>query len=335
MLYYIALEQYKTRYTADWVRQFETEFKKNKVKFKTILADSISDDVSDKGVLNGAGTGFYKCSQLKEILSLIYCGKIKNEDILFFADLWFPGIENLFYCRNLLNLKFKICGIVHAGTYDPHDFTVRTGMKNWGQYMERAIFCGVDRIYVATQFHKELIVKNFPDIGMLKDKIFVSGLPFYADELERKYGGCKKEDIVVFPHRIAPEKHPELFDAISKKYPNFKFVKTIESIKDRQEYFKLLARSKYMISFAEQETFGYSTLEAMALGCKVFVPNKLSYTETVPNEYRYDSTEQMFNAFDNEMHAASFSPVRYDGIGRWSESISKMLQDIKENFNVF
>ena len=77
MLYYIALEQYKTRYTADWVRQFETEFKKNKVKFKTILADSISDDVSDEGVLNGAGTGFYKCSQLKEILSLIYSGKIK------------------------------------------------------------------------------------------------------------------------------------------------------------------------------------------------------------------------------------------------------------------
>lgn len=335
MLYYIPLEQYKTRYTADWVYQFENEFKKSKIKFKTILTDSISNEVSEQGVLSGAGTGFYKCGQLKEILKLIYSGKIKNEDIIFFADLWFPGIENLFYCRNLLNLNFKICGIVHAGTYDPYDFTVRTGMKRWGRYMERAIFNEADRIYVATRFHKSLILRNFKDLKNLNKKIFVSGLPFYAEELWNKYGGVQKQDIVVFPHRIAPEKHPEIFEQLSKRYANLKFVKTIEASKSRDEYFNLMSRSKYMVSFAEQETFGYSTLEAMALGCRVFVPNKLSYKETVPKRYRYDSVAQFLKIFDEQVKKKISFPVKYNNLNTWRNSILRMLKDMEENFYGF
>ena len=45
-----------------------------------------------------------------------------------------------------------------------------------------------------------------------------------------------------------------------------------------------------MVSFELQETFGYSTVEAMALQCCVIVPDRLSYVETVPPQHRYQNT---------------------------------------------
>ena len=334
MLYYIPLEEYKTRYTADWVQQYEREFKRLGVRFKTIFGKSLSSSVSDGGVLNAAGTGYYKSVQLSKVLELISQNKITESDIIFFADLWFPGIENLFYARNLLKLNFKICGILHAGTYDKHDFTVREGMTGWGRFMEKAILAGADTVYVATNFHKNLICGTFKkDFPELDKKIIVTGLPFYADELRRKYKNNKKKDIVVFPHRIAPEKHPELFDKLSIKYPKFRFVKCCEVCKDRKQYFELLAQSKFMVSFAEQETFGYATLEAMALGCCVLVPNKLSYTETVPDGYRYDNLKDFYRVFDKFLKTAYRAPV-YRGIDVWEKSIENMIKDMEARYGL-
>lgn len=332
MLYYIPLEEYKTRYTADWVKQFEDEFVKLNVNFKTIKGKSLSNTVSDGGVLNAAGTGYYKSIQLTKVLKLIAEGQITDKDILFFADLWFPGIENLFYARNLLNINFKICGILHAGTYDPFDFTVRTGMTCWGRFMEKSILTGCDRIYVATNFHKQLISSTFEnEVSNIKEKIAVTGIPFYAENLRQKYGNVKKKNIVVFPHRIAPEKHPELFDELATKYPKYKFMKCFDYCKTRKQYFKLLAKSKIMVSFAEQETFGYSTVEAMALGCQVLVPNKLSYVETVPSKYRYNTKQEFESMFDALIKKGYIIP-EYSELNKWAKSIENIVKDLGEKY---
>lgn len=332
MLYYIPLEEYKTRYTADWVKQFEAEFIRLNIPFNTIKGKSLSNTVSDGGVLNAAGTGYYKSMQLTKVLKLIAQGKITDKDIIFFADLWFPGIENLFYARNLLNLNFKICGILHAGTYDKFDFTVRTGMTPWGRFMEKSILTGADRIYVATNFHKELISSTFEtEVLDIRSKIVVTGIPFYAEELRTKYKVNKKKNIVVFPHRIAPEKHPELFDELAKKYPSYKFMKCFDYCKTRKQYFKLLAKSKIMVSFAEQETFGYSTVEAMALGCQVLVPNKLSYVETVPSQYRYNTKEE-FDIMFEKLINDKYTIPDYPELIKWSYSIENMIKDMEKKY---
>ena len=46
------------------------------------------------------------------------------------------GLEMLAYVRDGLGLKFKIVGILHAGTYDPHDFLTQKGMASWGRPLE-------------------------------------------------------------------------------------------------------------------------------------------------------------------------------------------------------
>lgn len=332
MLYYVPIEPYKTRYTADWIEQFETEFRNYGVPFVTILGTSVSDTVTSGGVLDTCGTHIYKFSQITKLMSLIKDGAVNSGDIIFFADLWFPGLESLFYVRNMTNIDFKICGIFHAGTYDAADFTYRNGMRSWGKYLENSWFTELDTIFVATDFHKELILKNLYHIENISDihrKIHVTGLPFYGKQLHDKYIS-NKQDILVFPHRLDAEKHPELFDSLVKylheNNVNVKAVRTIAETSSRDEYFRLLGKSKVMVSFADQETFGYSTLESMALDNIVVVPDRLSYKETVPVSSRYSTIKQAFDMVRDAL--LNYSTPNYE-VEVWASSIRKMLEIIK------
>jgi glycosyltransferase involved in cell wall biosynthesis len=260
-------------------------------------------------------------------MKMIKSKQVEDGDIIFFADLWFSGLEALFYVRNITGIKFKIAGVLHAGTWDPSDFTCRNGMRNWGQYIELGWLQGVDMIFVATQFHKDLIIFNSGSFN--PDKIHVTGIPFYAANLKQKYPIPmeQKENIIVFPHRTDIEKHPEKFDKLAKKYPKWRFVKTILETKSREEYFQLLAKSKVMISYAEQETFGYSTVEAMALGNYVIVPNALSYRETVPKEFRYSNEKEIPEMLEKFMEMSA--PAVYPELGKWADSIQNMMDIMK------
>lgn len=329
MLYHVPIEPYETRYTADWVQQFEQEFINRGIDFLTVAGKSTSSTVTPGGVLDTAGTHIYKFSQLTKLMSLFQQNKIKDGDTIFFADLWFPGLESLFYVRNMTKIDFKICGIFHAGTYDSADFTYRSGMRNWGKYLEASWFSEIDKIFLATEFHKKLLLDNSMKINGLENKLVVTGLPFYGDELEKKYLSNIKQNILVFPHRMDPEKHPELFDELveylKREGVEFFPVKTIVETRSRAEYFELLGKSKVMVSFADQETFGYSTLESMALQNIVVVPDKLSYREIVPEENRYSTYEE---AFKKVKDALSENTLPNYNTRIWKKSIGNMLDEI-------
>lgn len=326
-IFYIPIEPYETRYTADWIQQFESEFDACGVQYETILGSTFSNTVTIGGVLDACGTHVYKFTQLQKLIDKINANVVHDGDVIFFADLWFPGIESLFYIRNMTGIKFKVCGIFHAGTYDSKDFTCRNNMRSWGKWLEACWLSEIDKIFVATHFHKQLLLSGSIIIPRLADKIFVTGLPFYGESLRDRYLSTK-ENIVVFPHRLDEEKHPELFDLFADKLNQlgfeFKAIKTIEETRSREEYFSLLGKSKVMLSFAEQETFGYATLESMVLDNIVIVPNKLSYVETVPSAYRYDSLEE---AFDLLVHSLRYyEKPNYNGcFAKWANSISNMI----------
>ena len=326
-VFYIPIEPYETRYTADWIQQFEKEFHNHNLECETILGKTFSNTVTTGGVLDACGTHVYKFNQLQNLITKINENEIRNGDIIFFADLWFPGLESLFYIRNMLKIDFKIYGIFHAGTYDSHDFTYRTGMRDWGKWLEACWFEEIDKIFIATDFHKKLLLKNSYLVSRLADKIYVTGLPFYGDELRKKYLSSHKENILVFPHRLDIEKHPEMFDLMCDKLRelniDFKPVKTIIETENRDEYFKLLGKAKVMVSFAEQETFGYSTLESMALDNIVVVPDALSYKETVPDGYRYNTEKECFDKVVDAL--LNYKIPQYD-FQKWANSIDNMIK---------
>ena len=48
------------------------------------------------------------------------------------------------------------------------------------------------------------------------------------------------------------------------------------------------SNSKYYLSTAYQETFGYTLREALLYDCRVVVPNALCYPEMLPEECLYE-----------------------------------------------
>jgi glycosyltransferase involved in cell wall biosynthesis len=56
--------------------------------------------------------------------------------------------------------------------------------------------------------------------------------------------------------------------------------------KDKSEYFKWLSKSDIVVSTSIQENFGISIVEAAWAGCFPLLPDRLSYPELVPVEYK-------------------------------------------------
>ena len=169
-LFYVPLEEYDRRYTADWVVQFEEEFNINGIDYTTVKGDIVSDSITCGDVLDAYNTNLYKFSQLSKLLTLLQSGEITNDDVIFFADGWFPGIESLAYIRNISGVNFKLACVMHAGTWDAFDFTCRFGMRKWGELLEDSWFQIYDYVFVATEFHKNLILKY-----MLLEFLFMRG----------------------------------------------------------------------------------------------------------------------------------------------------------------
>lgn len=286
-IFNVHIEPLEERYSAQWERWYKDAF--DTLGIKHLWVDGISYWLQESGkietgqVLDCYKTHHWKFEQLQKIVACMMNDEFKDGDVLFFHDLWFPGIEAIKYIKDMTKSPVKIVGILHAGTWDKYDFTNRYGMGEWAKGFEQSIIALADEIFVATQFHKDLITAdlNHPQKEWYSSKILVTGLPFEADQV-RPFK-MKKEKIVVFPHRLDPEKHPERFDILGKRlkqrHPDWQFIKSKEATKTKEQFYRLLARSAIAVSFADQETFGYSMLEASANGCYCVVPDKLSYRE--------------------------------------------------------
>jgi glycosyltransferase involved in cell wall biosynthesis len=273
MIFNFFIEPLEERYTAQWQRWIAAGMDALNLPHKDIFGKPLTSKIEVGSVLDVYGTLAYKQSQLRNFIEEIRVNGITADDIVFVHDLWFPGIEALAYIRNMIKVPFKIYGILHAGVYDNHDFTYLNGMRSWGRRFEKMLLTITDRVFVATEFHRDLILKMHKRI---KSEIVVTGL-FFENEIGEP---TAKENIVVFPHRLDKEKNPRRFDRLAKKLKktDWQFIKAAEVCKTKQEYYDLLNRAKIAVSFADQETFGYAMIEALAAGCHVVVPDRLSYS---------------------------------------------------------
>lgn len=300
-LIHVPLELLEERYSKQWFVWFEKEFKAHNVNYMHILPTSgLNCKIEVGEFLDVIKTNTFKAEQLQAITRLFTHNLVTKDTVFLFMDAWFPGLEMLAYLRDALKIPFKIAGIFHAGTWDQHDYLTKCGMKPWGQFCERAWFEIMDVIFVATKFHKNLIIENSPYIQKcsvhLTDKIKVTGLPIYPDFVKT----VPKEKIIVFPHRKADEKRPDLFiqlkEDLQNILPDWQFIFSKDVCNTKDEYYDLLNRSRIAVSFAEQETFGIAILEATLCGCVPIVPDKLSYREIYQYDFEYAASHAVDNA---------------------------------------
>ena len=308
MIYIIDLEAVETRYTAQWKSHVPKILKAQGHQVHIISGpEDIPSATTPGAFLNFGGTNIYKSRQVEEIARLFTSGTILAGDHFIFTDAWHPGIINLKYMSSLLNIPVKIHALWHAGSYDPQDFLGRLiGNASWVRHAEKSFFHAIDYNYFATNFHIEMFVRNLLNDGLdenpwidedIEDAIngkrpyFVrSGWPMeYMDSLLTPYRGMTKRDLILFPHRIAPEKQVDIFRDLKEQLPQYEFVVCQDQQLTKNEYHNLLGESKIIFSANLQETLGISCYEGALLDAIPMVPDRLSYREMYFDGFKYPS----------------------------------------------
>lgn len=328
-LWYIPLEHLDKRYTIMMDKQILRELKKSNIDYERVYGKELTKKIETGFFLDSIGTNYFKASQIMKIMELFQNKKIKDGDVFFFSDLWFPGIEAIKYVTSFLGYdNIRITGIMHAGSWTETD-DVRTYMKFWAKHTEIGWFRLADKVFLGSKHHKSEITKRKRCRD--NEKLEVTGLAFSVDDilkLAKPIPWEKREDNVVFPHRIHWEKQPEVFDKFMKKHPELKGIKTMEHGLSKKEYFKLLAKSKYAFSSALQENFGYGMFEATVLGCLPIVPNRLAYREYYPRRFRYENIPEAHRI----LNIAKVRGYKRLDMTHLNNGIPNMIKIIKEKY---
>ncbi len=300
MIYIVDLEAVETRYTGQWKTHVPELLRKAGHNVQVISGPTDIPSATTPGAfLNFGGTNIYKSRQVEEFSRLFCSGAIRPSDHFLFTDAWHPGIVNLKYMSELLGIPVKIHALWHAGSYDPQDFLGRLiGNAKWVRHAEKSFFHAINYNYFATDFHIEMFGMNLLgfdretlDHTYIKDeKIIRSGWPMeYMDSTLDMYKNMPKRDLILFPHRIAPEKQVEIFRDLKQYLPKYEFIVCQDQQLTKNEYHNLLGEAKLVFSANLQETLGISCYEGALVDAIPMVPDRLSYSEMYYDTFKYPS----------------------------------------------
>jgi len=274
----------------------ESWFKKYGVEFQRIDGTSVGNTINTGSVLDAYGRSLYAISQVADVVRRIQCGDVHDGDVIYTEDFWHPGIESLFYIRQLTGIKFKVGCFLHAQSIDDSDFTYP--MRYWMRPIEVGMSSGYDYIFTCSAILRQLAITA----GYCSGHLFKSGLPFNSQRLLEQLADVgfepkPKEEFVLFSSRFDLEKNPHFFlDLVeSCREINFKLVKPRKHLTNDQgvlqrldrmdqsnleivdtssklAYYDLLARAKVQFNCAKQDWVSWTLLEAITFGCVPLYP---------------------------------------------------------------
>jgi len=298
-IYIVDLESVDTRYTAQWKEHLPQQLAKSTNEIVKVISGGETPQATTPGAfLNFGGTNIYKSKQLEQIGEMFCNGSVKNGDYFLYTDAWNPTVIQLKYMSKLLGVDIRIGGLWHAGSYDPHDFLGRMiGDEPWVRSAEYSMFSCYDDNFFATDFHVDLFAREIfhwneeewtgtpYDANSTISRV---GWPMeYLKDTLIQYQGMEKENLILFPHRIAPEKQVDIFRDLKERLPQYEFVVCQDQQLTKNEYHNLLGKAKIVFSANLQETLGISWYEGALVDAIPMVPNRLSYSEMALPEFKY------------------------------------------------
>lgn len=297
-IFLVDLEAVETRYTSQWKKHVPNLLRNQGHDVQVISGpEDIPNATTPGAFLNFGGTNIYKSKQVEQISRLFCSGSIKPGSHFLFTDAWHPGIINLKYMSELLQIPVTIHALWHAGSYDPQDFLGRLiGDAAWVRHAEKSFFHAIDHNYFATNFHIDMFGRNLLGKGgyvpeaNVRTKVVRTGWPMeYMQETLAPYKGMPKRDLILFPHRIAPEKQVEIFRDLARHLPDYEFVVCQDRQLTKDQYHTLLGQAKMVFSANLQETLGISCYEGAVVDAIPLVPDRLSYKEMYFDTFKYPS----------------------------------------------
>ena len=340
-VFLVDLEAVETRYTGQWKTHVPNLLRKAGHNVQIISGPTDIPTATTPGAfLNFGGTNIYKASQVEQMGRLFCNGAVRPGDHFIFTDAWHPGIINLKYMSELLQIPVTIHALWHAGSYDPQDFLGRLiGDKPWVRHAECSFFDAIDHNYFATQFHidmfSEVFVGDAKDMLQLTKKIVRTGWPMeYMQDTLLPYKGMQKRDLILFPHRIAPEKQVEIFRDLKEHLPQYEFVVCQDQQLTKNEYHNLLGEAKMVFSANLQETLGISWYEGAVVDAIPLVPDRLSYSEMSLDTFKYPSEwTESYNAYT--VYRPDLCKIIIEHMDNYATrlpTIHKQMEVLRDNF---
>jgi hypothetical protein len=251
-----------------------------------------------------------------QIVKLLREGKMQFSDVLFFEDMFHPGLEALPYIFNQSNPQYRPRVYLRclAQTVDPDDFVHVWGMNKWMSLYEKMVVDWVDGIIVASQ---EML--PFIQVAGWDVPLYVTGLPFGKAEVQSRVPIVKpfnqRQLRVTFAARWDQEKQPEFFLELARA-PEFSHVtftvvqggplrsnkrelvaearefarkepdhfQIIENA-GKNQYYEVLNDTRVLFNCALQDWVSNTVSEADALGANVLYPAYRSFPETFFNDH--------------------------------------------------
>ena len=282
------IEPIENRYSIQWAKWFKEAYERNGMSYLQIPGCMNNDPlmVNPKMFLDPLGTWNWKFPQLNR--AMLEISRSTDPIVIFLHDGWFPGIECFKYYAHMQKRDIRIVSFWHCGAYEPTDPLAENGLGSWMINSERSWFKLSDAICCGTEYSKRHLLAALGQKVYDEDKIHVTGYPIEVPPQTES-----KKHIVVWPHRLSPEKQPEIFDKLAKEreFAGVDFIKTQEVCKTKAEYYDLLDRAFVAVSTSRLETFGIAMVEAAMMGCHPVVPFGMSYNETMELPSRYDDPD--------------------------------------------
>jgi glycosyltransferase involved in cell wall biosynthesis len=318
-LFYMGLESYVARYTYQLQDWNERVFKRRGIDYECITGQELDTEkkIVTGSVLDAHGRTFYSLTQTANLVGMMKEGLITKDDVIFYEDMYTPGIESLPYIIEQVPRKYRPRIFVRclAQSIDPDDFVNREGMAHWMRKYEQMVDEFVDGILVAS----EEMVAHLRIAGM-KAPIYVTGLPFGKEEVAARVPHVKvitaREQRVAFAARWDDEKQPEFFMRVVQKFnkirpnvefavftgheklksnnkSNLEFAKHLENSGNanfkvytglqKNDYYELLADSTVLFNCALQDWVSNTVSEADTFGTLTLYPAYRSFPEVFAN----------------------------------------------------
>lgn len=309
-IWYLPIQPLEERYSAQWWTMFPDEFNRRSIQFGVIQGERLTATINNGTFLDTNDSLYWQASQLKQVARLFHYKQIKDGDVFFVADIEFWGIEAIRYLATLNDVKIKLCGFCHAGSYTKEDFFAKCAP--YAKSYEHAWGRIFDKIFVGSHYHK----RQLKDLrGIPGGKIAVTGNPYDIEGTLSQLPKVKKKNRIICTNRPDPEKRPGMtlatFITLHRVHPDWEFMVTtsrkqwgtgelrdhalhlqtigIITIKEnlsKLEYLTLLAESKVMTGNSIEENFGYCILEALITNTIPIVEKNYSHPELLNNDDR-------------------------------------------------
>jgi hypothetical protein len=167
-------------------------------------------------VLDAHGRSYFGMSQMMNLVQMMRNGEVTDQDVIYFEDMFQPGIESLPYILDQVDASQRPRIYVRclAQAIDPDDFVHVWGMAEWMATYERMVNCFVTGV-LATN---EEMVAHMRIAGYRAPIYNISGLAFGKSEVLERIGGesnirpfGERKMRVGFAARFDQEKQPDFY----------------------------------------------------------------------------------------------------------------------------